>query len=462
MHALEAAAPYEAESAALLIARAADALRADFGAQQARVLVHDSAQATLVLEAVSGGSAELAGAAVPEGAGIAWWAFKHGTLYVPDCTHDERFCAAVDAPPGGEVCSILAMRFGHAGRALGVVLLVNLPAAKAQALGGDLGPGLGLAAGLLGAAVAAASLQDEVREKNEANARLEALLEKRTNRLREALARLKTQDRLIEMTRHHALHSEKMAAIGQLAAGVAHEINNPIGFIASNLNTARDYWERVHGYLKRLELVSPDAAAMYRQRFNIDLIEDDMQRLIDECLEGTERVTTIVRNLKEFVHQGERPTDEADVQQLIDRTVAIALSPYKHKVTIVRDYQGPQRWWCNKQELKQVILNLVVNAAQAIESTGVIKLRTSLRDERLCIDIEDTGCGIPEEHLSKIFEPFFTTKEVGLGTGLGLSTCFHLMKQCGGDIQVRSVVGEGTAFRVTLPNHDGALAAGLR
>lgn len=439
------------------ISRAADALRDGFGAEGVSILVHDPAQKSLLFKVVRGGAEHLVGVAVPEDTGVAGWAFRNGLVYVPDCAADERFFSAVDHRSGMHTRSLLATPFGYDGAAIGVVELVNLPPQAWEGAAGrqDLQRMLTMATALIGTAYAAASLHDSVRQKSaalaQANQHLEAVVEKRTRRLREALSRLKSQNEFIEKARHQAMHSEKMAAIGQLAAGVAHEINNPIGFIASNLNTARDYWDSLHGYLQRLETANPDVAALYRKRFSIDLIEEDGTRLIEECLEGTARVTTIVRNLKEFVHHGERLVAEIDVHQLIDRTVSIAVSPYKHKVSIVREYRGPRQWRCNPQELGQVVLNLVVNAAQAIERTGEIRLRTALDDDRFCIDIEDTGAGIPDEILGKIFEPFFTTKEVGLGTGLGLSTCFHLIKQIGGDIHVRSAVGEGTVFRVSLP-----------
>lgn len=435
------------------IRRAAVLLQESFPAEGVSFLLHDPKQENLVFEVVQGGAQELAGQAVPDGNGLAWWSFRHGYVEIEDCAADERFFTKPDDATGFCTRNLVALPFGYRGDSLGVIELVNVPSesfgnAEKQAL-------VKLLAGHIGVAYAA-SLQHhrlalQKQELESANASLEQKVADRTSELRETLQRLQDQNDLLQRTQSQFMQTEKMAALGQLAAGVAHEINNPIGFIASNLNTAREYFEAFIAYMGKLAAANPPTADVYRRKYDIDFIAEDTGRLIVECLEGTARVTNIVRNLKEFAHQRHGEVDEVGVHELIDRTLSIALSPFKHKVTVHRDYGGPASWVCDAQTLGQVILNLTVNAAQAIPENGEITLRTFAREDALMIEVEDTGTGIPEENLSRIFEPFFTTKEVGVGTGLGLSTCFHLLHQVGGELSVESVVGKGSTFRIRLP-----------
>jgi two-component system NtrC family sensor kinase len=263
----------------------------------------------------------------------------------------------------------------------------------------------------------------------------------------------------LKVTQSQMIQQEKMASIGQLAAGVAHEINNPTGFVMSNLGTLGKYAERLIDFVAAQadtigRLGSGEEteriAALHRQ-LKIKYIIDDLPKLVNESLEGTERVKTIVQNMKSFSRQDQSQSELTDLRECIESTINIVWNELKYKVTLNREYAELPPLRCYPQQLSQVIMNLLVNAGHAIETRGEITVRTWLQDGAACIAISDTGCGISEEHRARIFEPFFTTKEVGKGTGLGLSISFNIVKKHGGDIAVESEVGKGTIFTVTLP-----------
>ncbi len=438
------------------IRRAAGLLRETFSAEAVGFLVYSSRSRSLVFQVVDGGAENLVGTGISDGPGVAWWAFRHGFVTVEDCASDARFSGMVDESTGFGTRNLVALPFGYRGKALGVIELLNVPSVNGE-VAAERRAALMLMAGHIGVAYAAANLHHRLalqkKRLEQANLDLERKVDERTGELRATLARLQKQNELLQRTQTQLVQTEKMAALGQLAAGVAHEINNPIGFIASNLNTAREYLDQLLTYANRLAEANPATAPVYRKKYDIDFVESDTLRLVDECLEGTVRVTNIVRNLKEFAHQSRGEVAAVNVGELIDRTLSIALSPYRHKVDVCKEYQAPESLVCDAQALGQVILNLAVNAAQAIVEHGVITVRTALKNDTFVVEVEDTGCGIAEENLHRIFEPFFTTKEVGVGTGLGLSTCFHLIRQAGGDIKVRSTVGRGTVFCLELPRN---------
>ena len=267
------------------------------------------------------------------------------------------------------------------------------------------------------------------------------------------------------------LQREKMASIGQLAAGVAHEINNPIGFITSNLATMGKYAERLSAFINRQsELCAPlmteglrDELERTRRELKIDQILADLSPLISESLDGAGRVRTIVLDLKSFSRPDEGECKTASIVECLDSAVNIVWNELKYKATLRKDYGEIPLVRCYPQQLNQVFMNLLVNASHAIETKGTITIRTSRRDDgQVCIEIADTGKGIPPEHLSRIFEPFFTTKPVGKGTGLGLSLSYGIVDRHQGHIEVDSQVGVGTRFRVLLPiqpNTAGAASA---
>ena len=259
------------------------------------------------------------------------------------------------------------------------------------------------------------------------------------------------------------LQQEKMASIGVLSAGVAHEINNPVGFISSNLGSLKKYVQRLIEYLNMVapagkaaekEEKRPDFAEL-RKKLKIDYISADIFDLIDESLEGTERVAKIVRDLKSFSRVDESEQKEADINECLDSTLNIVWNELKYKTEVHKEYGDLPTITCFPQKLNQVFMNLLINAAQAIETKGVVTIKTWTEDGDIKVSIADTGCGIPEEKLNSIFEPFFTTKDVGEGTGLVLSITYDIVKAHHGDISVESKVGEGTVFTVSLPMISG-------
>ena len=295
------------------------------------------------------------------------------------------------------------------------------------------------------------------------NINLEDTVEKRTKKLNTALSDLKNmQSQLVQ--------TEKMAGVGQLAAGVAHEINNPTGFVSSNLNTLSDYqsdFKRLIIEYKKLvadlinnnnEYKMPpslldqvDHIEAIESEVDIDYILNDINELIDESIEGTYRIRDIVQNLKNFAHPGERKIKSADINKCIESTLNIVWNELKYKVTVIKNIENLPEVKCYPQQLNQVFMNIFVNAAQAIEQQGEIRISTQVNNGHIEIKISDTGKGIPKKNLPKIFDPFFTTKEVGKGTGLGMNVAYNIIKKHKGTIDVESTIGKGTSFTIRIP-----------
>lgn len=263
----------------------------------------------------------------------------------------------------------------------------------------------------------------------------------------------------LKSTQSQMVHQEKMASIGQLAAGVAHEINNPTGFITSNLVSLKKYTARLIDHITFLEkslepLSNPEMTQLLKaqqKKIKLSFIQDDIDDLVNESLEGAERIKVIVQNLKSFSRVDDSATAVADLHECLDSALSIAWNEIKYKASIEKDYQPIPRTYCSAQQLNQVFLNLMVNAAQAIKGQGIITISTLEQQQWIIIKISDTGGGIPEENLSQIFDPFFTTKDVGKGTGLGLSICYEIIQNHDGEISVDSQIGKGTTFTIKLP-----------
>ena len=263
----------------------------------------------------------------------------------------------------------------------------------------------------------------------------------------------------LKSTHSQLLQQEKMASVGQLAAGVAHEINNPMGFISSNLGTMEKYLQRLTGFLELqylgIERNAPEELreeiAEARRRFKVDYILGDARSLLAESKDGAERVRTIVQNLKNFSRIDEAQATHVDLNECLESTVTIAWNELKYKATLNRDYGELPQVKCRPQQLNQVFLNMLVNAAHAIEKQGMVTIRTRQENDQVTVAIHDTGCGIPEGIRTRIFEPFFTTKEAGKGTGLGLSISYDIIKNHGGAIEVESSAADGTTFTIRLP-----------
>jgi two-component system NtrC family sensor kinase len=264
----------------------------------------------------------------------------------------------------------------------------------------------------------------------------------------------------LEDAHFQLLQSEKLASIGQLAAGVAHEINNPICFVNANLSSLKDYagkllamldaYESCDGILQR-DPATAGRLQQVRKDADIDFVRSDIASLIAESLEGTDRVRIIVQDLRDFSRAGEAVWEWANIHACLDSTLNVVRNEIRYKAEIVREYGELPQIECYPSQLNQVFMNLLINGAQAIVGQGTITIRTGTEGDQVWVAISDTGAGIAPENMARIFDPFFTTKPVGKGTGLGLSLCYGIVERHGGRIEVRSVVGEGTTFRVRLP-----------
>ncbi len=272
-------------------------------------------------------------------------------------------------------------------------------------------------------------------------------------RLRSALAEQIELNRRLEEAQNQLLQSEKMASIGQLAAGVAHEINNPVGFVSSNLGTLNQYLQDLLAVVAEFERRFGDDPGLHALMAERDMayIREDAPALVSESLEGIARVRKIVQDLKDFSRVGESNWQWADLHGGLDSTINIVWNEIKYKATLERQYGDLPEIWCLPSQLNQVFLNLLVNAAHAIADKGVITVRTGCDADTVWVEVADTGRGIAPEHLGRLFDPFFTTKPVGQGTGLGLSLAFSIVRKHGGRIDVRSEPGQGAVFRVVLP-----------
>ena len=275
------------------------------------------------------------------------------------------------------------------------------------------------------------------------------------------LADQRVLNKRLEEAHNQLLQSEKMASIGQLAAGIAHELNNPIGFVHSNLGTLegylRDVMEIIDAYdgaAHEIGIDTPRFAAIEQLKVKRDFayIREDIVQLMSESRDGLGRVRKIVQDLKNFSHVSEQEWQWADLHQGLDSTLNIVWNELKYKCQVIKEYGDIPRVHCLASQLNQVFMNLLVNAGHAIEKQGTVTLRTRrLGDHEVCIEIQDTGKGIPPENRSRIFEPFFTTKPVGKGTGLGLSLSYGIVDKHHGRIEFDSEVGVGSTFRVILP-----------
>lgn len=296
---------------------------------------------------------------------------------------------------------------------------------------------------------------------------LEARVSQRTVELTVANAALKHekegQEKLIkDLAAAHSqlLQSEKLASLGQLAAGVAHEINNPIGFVSSNLGTLHGYIGELFKVLSAYEHSESEMSAATRaaiteikKQTDLDYMRNDAGSLLAESMEGLQRVKRIVQDLKDFSHVDKQERQLADLEHGLESTLNIVWNELKYKAEVVKEYSGIPKINCIPAQLNQVFMNLLMNAVQAIEERGRITIRTGTDGNEVWVEIEDTGKGIKPEHMDRIFDPFFTTKPVGSGTGLGLSLSYGIVRDHGGRIEVKSEPGKGAVFRVVLP-HD--------
>jgi signal transduction histidine kinase len=290
---------------------------------------------------------------------------------------------------------------------------------------------------------------------------LEAAVEERTAKLVRANEALQAEMAERKHRESQLVQSEKLASIGQLAAGVAHEINNPIGFVCSNFGALQGYLDTLFQLLDAYEraaaqLESPETAgrlARLRQDLQFDYLKEDVPGLMRESREGIERVRAIVQDLRDFSQvDSAQAWQWASLHQGIDSTLNIVASEVRPAADIVKAYGQIPDIECQPAQINEVVMNLVVNAAHAMgPQRGRITLTTGTEGDTVWLEVADNGGGIPAQNLSRIFDPFFTTKPVGKGTGLGLSLSYGIVQRHHGRIEVDSRVGEGTRFRVVLP-----------
>lgn len=273
-------------------------------------------------------------------------------------------------------------------------------------------------------------------------------------RQNEELAASKAQ---LERLQAQIVHSEKMAGLGQLAAGVAHELNNPAGFIYGNMDLIRGYLGRLELLLsiyERVNLPEAEAAelALTKKEIGYDSLLPDLRSMVSDCVEGAERIRDVVKNLRLFSRLDDGEFKRIELHENIDSTIRLLSGYYgSGRIRLVREYGELPLVNCYAGQLNQVWTNLLVNAAQAIKKTGEVKISSRVVGESAVITISDSGDGIEPQDLRKIFDPFFTTKPVGEGTGLGLSISYGIIRKHGGTIEAESVIGAGTTFRVSIP-----------
>ncbi|HXG59909.1 MAG TPA: ATP-binding protein [Planctomycetota bacterium] len=302
-------------------------------------------------------------------------------------------------------------------------------------------------------------VQERTAELVRANARLQEELAER-RRLEEERNRMFVQ----------LLRGQKLQAIGQLAAGVAHEINNPVGWILSNLGALERYAGTLERFIRETDalvrsLSGPRAArckekfARLRKEIDAEFLLKDLVQAVRDSRDGAVRIRDIVSGLRAFSRPDEREPEKADLSEIVESAIRLCTGELKYKAKVTRSLAPLPKIPCRPREIEQVLINLLVNAAQAISERGEIFVSTSREGDEAVVRIRDTGSGIPPEHRKRLFEPFFTTKPVGKGTGLGLYMAYKIVRAHGGRISVSSKVGEGTEVTVRLPMERGAGAA---
>src|SRR5688572_17668183 len=313
--------------------------------------------------------------------------------------------------------------------------------------------------GILGAtfndmARALSAREDELQELNK---NLENIVRLRTLELEDSNEALKKAYLDLQNAQEQLVQSEKMASLGQLVAGIAHEIKNPLNFIYGNTGFLADYTQRLRNILEAYEKL-PSITSEEREQIetlknqvNYSFIKEDLQTLIDNFSEGARRINAIVSDLRTFSRMDTDALSDIDLHSSLDMSLNLLRNQYKGRVEIHRDYGGIPKIQGYSGKLSQVFMNLLSNAFHAIQEKGDVWIRTHSLNGTVVVEIEDNGMGIPKENLHRIFEPFFTTKSVGQGTGLGLSISYGIIEQHQGKIHVSSTPRQGTVFTVRLP-----------
>ena len=348
--------------------------------------------------------------------------------------------------------------------ARGITRPLNTLTMSAQKIAkGDFGEHLDIRSsdelGMLAAAFNEMSGALSVRETQirEMTRNLEIMVKNRTQELEDSNDALKRAYFDLQKAHEQLVQTEKMASLGQLVAGIAHEIKNPLNFIYGNTDFLREYTLRTQELVEKLEAlpsISPDDRRKIteeKETIQYDFIREDVRTLIEDLTEGTERINAIVSDLRVFSRMDAADVTEIDVHALIDMSLNLLRNQYKDRVEVHKDYDEIPKIHGYAGKLNQVFMNLLSNAFYAVAEKGDVWIRTRALEGTVEIEIEDSGVGIPKENLNRIFEPFFTTKPVGQGTGLGLSISYGVIEQHHGEIRVLSVTGKGTVFSMRLP-----------
>ncbi len=288
---------------------------------------------------------------------------------------------------------------------------------------------------------------------------LEALYKDLDKKVKERTAELENANNELKNTQAMMVHSEKMKSLGELVAGITHEINNPVNFIHGNMVHLKNYSEALIQIIDAYEAIENDLSeekrnnlAKIKEDLELDFIREDLPELIESCHEGTTRTKNIILDLKNFSRLDEMVVNEIDLKKEIDTTLNILHNKIKHKAEIIKEYEENIPFVEGYGgQLNQVFMNIIDNACYAIKDKGTITIRLQKQDDNVIIEIKDTGCGMTEEQAKKVFDPFFTTKPVGEGTGLGMSISYKVIQRHNGKIEIDSELGKGTKFTITLP-----------
>ena len=305
-------------------------------------------------------------------------------------------------------------------------------------------------------------INDLIDSYNEMGYQLNELYTSLEQKVQERTLALEKANYKLQETQAMMVHSEKMRSLGELVAGIAHEINNPVNFIHGNIMILQNYVDDLMGLI---DLYDQNCANFpqeiktkiekLKKDIDLDFIKTDVNDLIKSCIEGTQRTKNIVLDLKNFSRMEEMVLTQFDIPKEIDTTLNILNNKYKNRITVVKNYNSDvPKIEAFGGQLNQVFMNILDNAQDAMGASGTLTINIKKIDTNVQIEFIDTGSGIPKENLSKVFDPFFTTKAVGKGTGLGMSISYRVIKDHNGEIKVDSEVGVGTKFTITLPiNH---------
>jgi two-component system NtrC family sensor kinase len=299
-----------------------------------------------------------------------------------------------------------------------------------------------------------------------ARERAEHLLEVRSRELYDANKKVSNAYNRLNEQKAEIVQQEKLASIGLLAAGIAHEINNPVGFVKSNLQTLEEYSKYFINIVDASQKLNKSVAnseisARFKgeldylqkkiQDNDFDYIVQDSIQCIEESLEGIERIEAIVINLREYSRSSSDERELLQPNELIEDSLKLLRNELKYDVDVIKEIGDIPKVWGSYGHLQQVIINILVNALQSLENKGVIIIRTYSDMDNVFIEIEDNGPGIPKANMSKVFDPFFTTKDVGKGTGLGLHVSHGIIASHGGELSVENSITGGACFRFNLP-----------